>query len=330
MNMYQWAENECRLACGKENPDHNFDSDDFDYGCSCYKSALKAYKSLLDDGHSGMSFSFTKRILERLMDNQPLTPITDDDFFSVERGTEEYPMESEEYLKERGLKSDLQCLRMSSLFRTETIDGCVKYHDIDRYYYVDVECPSDTYSSSADFLDEMFPITMPYNPEVGKYVIYAQTFLSDVNKGDFDTKGILYLKTPSGEKVDVGIYMTEKDGKMVRINRDEYEDLLKHRVDKLYKKVANHLLWTLLSNSASDEEIERRERAYNGLSTTMKLGFEEHLCELCEFFENPDHWKYNTFNISQALCKNDTECFKDVPELVEISNYLQTILKVIE
>ena len=43
MSMYSWAEQECRLACKKENPDFDFDSDDFDYGCSCYKSALKAY-----------------------------------------------------------------------------------------------------------------------------------------------------------------------------------------------------------------------------------------------------------------------------------------------
>ena len=105
MSLYEWAENECRLACKKENPDYNFDSDDFDYGCCCYKSALKAYKLLLEDEHSGASWSFTKRILERLMNSQPLTPITDADFFSAERGKEAYPLESDEYLKKRGIKS---------------------------------------------------------------------------------------------------------------------------------------------------------------------------------------------------------------------------------
>ena len=64
MSMYEWAEQECRLACKKENPNFDFDSDDFDYGCSCYKSALKAYTSLAVDGLSGMSFSFTRDILE--------------------------------------------------------------------------------------------------------------------------------------------------------------------------------------------------------------------------------------------------------------------------
>ena len=41
MSMYKWAEQECKLACKKENPNFDFGSDDFDYGCSCYESALK-------------------------------------------------------------------------------------------------------------------------------------------------------------------------------------------------------------------------------------------------------------------------------------------------
>ena len=84
MSMYEWAEQECRLACKRENPDFDFDGDDFDYGCSCYKSALKAYKSLVEDDHSGMSFSFTRDILERLMRHEPLTLITDDDLKRVD------------------------------------------------------------------------------------------------------------------------------------------------------------------------------------------------------------------------------------------------------
>ena len=47
MTMTEWAEKEIAAACKKENP--NWDSKSFDYGCSCYQSALKAYKSLVDD-----------------------------------------------------------------------------------------------------------------------------------------------------------------------------------------------------------------------------------------------------------------------------------------
>ena len=327
MSLSNWAERECRLACKKENPDYDFDSNEFDYGCSCYKSALKAYNSLMEDGHSGSSFGFTKNILIKLMDGQPLTPITDDDFFSVERGTEAYPLESEEYLKERGLKSQYQCPRMSSLFREETLDGKISYHDIDRAYFVNIEDPSDTYTSWDRFLDDMFPITMPYIPKRGKYKIYAQTFLADKNNGDFDTKGILYLITPSGEKVDIGIYLTEKDGKMVNITKDEYEQLLLKRVDKLNAKIANKLIWTLISNSASYKEISRREKLYDARSEELKERDIKELSKLCEFFCNPDNYKYNNFGMHQSLCKGEKEAYENVPELVEIAEYLDGILK---
>ena len=328
MSMLNWAENECRIACKRENPKFDFDNEkDWDYGCSCYKSALKAYQSLCDDDHSGSSFNITKNILIRLMEGQPLTPITDGDFFSVKRGTEAYPMESIEYLKERGLKSHLQSPRMSSLFREETLDGKVSYHDINRAYYVNIEEPSDTYHSWSGFIDEMFPITMPYMPKKGKYEIYAQTFLADKKHGDFDTVGIFYVITPEGEKVDINLFRTEgDDGEWKVITKEDYDILLSKRVDKLNEEIASHLLWTLISNSSSEEETKRREKAYNEMDQRLK---DKHLSELstkCEFFNNPDNWKYNTFNMTQALCTGDKERYKDIPELMSIANYLSCIL----
>ena len=209
MSMYEWAEQECRLACKKENPNFDFDSDGFDYGCSCYKSALKAYKSLMRDGHSGTSFSFARNILERLMRHEPLTPITDDDF---EGGNLIYDGED---LASMGLKSEIQCPRMSSLFRKETIDGEVTYCDVNRAYCVNIETPSDTFSSSANnIVDELFPIKMPYLPEKEKYKIYWQTFLTDRKNGDFDTRGIIYLITPDGKRIAINRYYNEKEGNL--------------------------------------------------------------------------------------------------------------------
>lgn len=236
-DIYGWAEQECRLACKRENPNFDFDGDDFDYGCSCYKSALKAYKSLVEDEHSGMSFSFTRDILERLMRHEPLTPITDDDF----KG--ENCLYSDEDLASMGLKSKTQCPRMSSLFRKETVDGEVTYNDINRAYCINVESPSDTFSSGiSGIVDEMFPIKMPYFPEKKKYEVHVQSFLTDRRNGDFDTQAILYIITPEGERVDVNRYQTEKDGKMVDITKDEYNELLKRRIDKLNDIVAGRLL----------------------------------------------------------------------------------------
>lgn len=325
MSIYEWAEQECRLACKQENPNFDFDSDEFDYGCNCYKSALKAYKSLLEDGHSGMSFSFTRDILERLMRNEPLAPITDDDF------KDENIIYDTDDLSSMGLKSEIQCSRMSSLFRKETIDGEVTYHDLDRAYCIDMEKPSDTFSSSAsNIVDELFPIKMPYLLERGKYKVYVQSFLTDKKNGDFDTRGIIYIIAPDGKRIDINRYYTEKEGKMVEISKDEYDKLLERRLDKISDTTAGELLWTLISNSSSDDEIERREKMWKSLSSSARNDIESSLREMCTFFEDPDNYKYNTFNIHQNLCKGKFDSFKDINELVEIGEFLQNILKTLE
>ena len=231
-----WAENECRIACKRENPNFDFDSYEFDYGCSCYKTALKAYNSLMEDGHSGMSFSFTKNILIRLMNSQPLTPITDEDFFTVERGTEEWPDNSDDWLKEQGLKSDLQCPRMTSLFRQEHLDGTITYHDVNRAYFIDIDNPTWAYHTSTKFLDEMFPITMPYYPKEKPYQIYTQEILTDKNNGDFDTKAILYMISPECEKIELNIFEAEVNHKWQKISKEEYIERFKRRIDESPKQ----------------------------------------------------------------------------------------------
>lgn len=334
MSMSEWAERECRIACKRENPEFDFDSDEFDYGCSCYKSALKAYKSLMEDGHSGASFSFTKNILIRLMDGQPLTPITDEDFFEGENlGC----LESDEYLKERGLKSDIRCPRMSSLFREETLDGKVTYHDVNRAYFVNIEEPSSTYSSCVSFLDEIYPITMPYVPQKGKYKIYAQEFLTDKKNGDFDTRGVIYMITPEGEKVDLNLYYTEIDGKWTQITKAQYDELLTKRIDKLSEKVADKLIWTLLSNSSDKKESKRRNAAYDKMSDEWKVKMREKLIELCEFFDYEENYKYNTFNMEQKLCKGEAstvnwketqyKLYEGESDLEKIAEFMTIILE---
>lgn len=325
MGMYEWAEQECRLACKKENPNFDFDSDDFDYGCNCYKSALKAYKSLLEDEHSGMSFSFTRNILDRLMRGEPLTPIIDDDF------KDGHIIYDTDDLASMRLKSEIQCPRMSSLFRKETIDGKVTYHDLDRAYCIDIEKPSETFSCSAtDIVDELFPIKMPYLPKREKYKVYVQTFITNKKNGDLDTRGIIYLITPDGKRIDINRYYTEKEGKLVDISKDEYDKLLERRLDKISDTTAEDLLWALIYNSSSDEETKRRKTLWESLSPSVKNDIESSLREMCTFFEDPENYKYNTFSIHQNLCKGKFDSFKDIDELVTIGEFLQNILKTLE
>ena len=75
MSMTEWAKREVEIASKRERGDKP--ESEWDYGCSCYDSALKAFESLCGDGHSGFSIGITKGILNRLIDGKPLTPIED-------------------------------------------------------------------------------------------------------------------------------------------------------------------------------------------------------------------------------------------------------------
>ena len=205
MKMSEWVEREIEIACKKENP--NWDGKSFDYGCSCYQSALKAYKRLCEDEHSGFSFNLTKNVLIRLMNGLPLMPITDDDFTNVEPEIWESP----EYLKENGLKSDLQCPRMGSLFRQETLDGKITYTDVNRTIMHDANGDSWCNCGCASrIVDEMFPIKMPYYPSNEKYKVYGETFYmvdgedkTSENVGSVNLIKIYYIITPNNERIEV-------------------------------------------------------------------------------------------------------------------------------
>ena len=216
--MLDWARREVEIACRKENP--NRKGDEFDYGCACYESALKAFESLCEDGHSGLSLSITHGILDRLLNEQPLTPIEDtDDIWAVcmhpKDGSDKY-----------------QCKRMYSLFKYVYTDGTVKYSDLDRLHCVDIHNPNNTYSFGlvTRIIDDMFPIAMPYMP--GKPIkVYCEDFLTDKKNGDFDTVGVFYaLKTENGhqEKIEINRFFKEEKSfearKWIEITRREYSE----------------------------------------------------------------------------------------------------------
>ena len=115
-SMELWAEREVEIACKHEAPDRK--PGEWDYGCACYESALKAFRSLCEDGHSGFSISMTKFILNRLIEGKPLTSIED---------TEDAWSDISDRSGLRGEIANYQCRRMSSLFKYVYADGSVKY-----------------------------------------------------------------------------------------------------------------------------------------------------------------------------------------------------------
>lgn len=215
-NLLNWAKREVEIACKKENPDRK--EGEFDYGCACYESALKAFESLCEDGHSGFSIKITQAILVRLLDGQPLTPIEDTDDIWDKCS---HPKDGPELY---------QCKRMSSLFKKIYADGSVKYNDNNRVCCVDINHPSTTYIFGlvSEIINKMFPITMPYMP--GKpFRVYCDDFPTVRNSDGFDTVGVFYaLKTENGkqEKIEINRFFRESEGneagKWTEISKEEY------------------------------------------------------------------------------------------------------------
>lgn len=221
MSMKTWAEREAALRIEFERKNNDTDEPFFDYGAACVESALKAFNCLMDDGHSGMSIGLTKAFLNRLIDGKPLTPIED---------TEDIW----EFICEHDGVKTYQCTRMSSLFKDEYPDGTVKYHDNNRVVCYEISVPDISFYSGLiiKIIDDMFPITMPYWPKDNPYKVYVEEFLTDPKNGDYDTMGVLYLRTPDGEKIDISRYFKEAEGGFAEIDEDEYITRIKADVRK--------------------------------------------------------------------------------------------------
>lgn len=215
MDMKEWAKREVEIACKKEKPKDS-EPNMWDYGCACYESALKAFNTLCEDGHSGCSIGVTKNILMRLIDGKPLTPIEDTPdiwHFSFTRN-EETPG-----------PNVYQCSRMSSFFKEVYPDGAIKYDDIDRVTCVSVDNPNNWYSSGLvrGVINEMFPISMPYLPASNSFKVYCEDFLTDRKNGDFDTVGIFYAIKPDGERIEINRFFDGSGVGFKEITREEYD-----------------------------------------------------------------------------------------------------------
>lgn len=209
-NMELWAEEEIRIACERERGGTS--EEEWDYGVACYESALKAFRSLAEDGHSGMSIGITLNILNRLVKGQPLTPIEDTDDVWRECGA---------YLSKPNCTT-YQCRRMSSLFKDVYADGRIEYKDINRFSCRTLDSSAWWHNGHVSKIASgYFPITMPYIPRT--YTVICEEFLTDRKNGDFDTIGILYILDNAGERKGVNRYFAEAEEGWREIELSEYE-----------------------------------------------------------------------------------------------------------
>lgn len=210
MSTLEWAKREVEIACKSIETD---DADDISvkYSQSCMTSALKAFESLCEDGHSGMSIHITQNILNRLIDGKALTPIED---------TEDA---WEECLSVNGEKI-YQCKRMSSLFKIIDEYGNVTYSDNNRCYMRELTSNTTWHSGLiTQIYDEMFPISFPYDaPEKPDEVMCAE-YLTDRTNGDFDTIGVFCIERYNGEQIPIYRYFKESENDWDEITFGEYE-----------------------------------------------------------------------------------------------------------
>lgn len=205
MTTLEWVKNEIRLAKAASGND--------EYFSLCCDSAIKAFQSLMNDGHSGCSISITMDILNHLASNKPLTPITENDTFSKECGC---PYDD---------AVDYQCDRMSSLFKTVQSDGTIKYTDINRIAVYDVSSANPNIGFHNGFVSsiihDMFPINLPYTPE--RLKVYVTEYLTDPKNGDFDTISIFKVVKSDGAEIQINRYFKEDEESFTEISKEEYD-----------------------------------------------------------------------------------------------------------
>lgn len=211
MNHLEWAENEIKLALKR---DENTTDAAYDYAKICFDSALKAYKSLIEDNHSGNSWGITKKILTRLINSVPLTPIED---------TEDVWSDCSAFFGE----PRWQCVRCSSLFKKLDEDGNAVYEDNDRAVCIDEKGSGWHNGLASAIIDEMYPITMPYMPSEKPYKIYRKEYSSKGNDGEKDIVVFDHIMEPDGTRKEISRIFKEENNTYKEISVGEFEALIR-------------------------------------------------------------------------------------------------------
>lgn len=212
MSIDVWAKKEVELAMN-EAIKSGSDNCSTHYICECLNSALKAFNSLLEDGHSGASVKQTLMFLQRLVRRLPLTPIDEDTTWVKSN------------VSESG-KTTYRCARMSGLFKDVDREGNITYTDVHRVVCVnkdDVQAPVWYNGFISRIVNSIYPIKFPYYPSSDPIIAYVSEHTTSL-KEDFDTICIDSVKLNNGETVDVKRFFKEDtdSNSWVEIDKEEY------------------------------------------------------------------------------------------------------------
>ena len=243
MKNIETIEKEIRAAQKRENP--NWDGKSFDYGCSIYEIALESYKTIYPiiekAGFSGYAYGLYTGLMARLLKDQPINPITDDDFV----GGVGMPYD------EKNKIQTYQCGKYSSIFKEVKDDGSITYHDINRCTVIDYNDTS-WHSGYVERLckDYIPEIKMPYLPTDKPIKIYVWDFSSAQSKKAMDlitnnsSTRLLYSDRKHKMWVELGSYnsvfirhIVFPNGDIVNVNKLYlYESYTPTKCSKRYYK----------------------------------------------------------------------------------------------
>ncbi len=212
MSIDVWAKKEVELAID-EAVKSGSDTSSAHYISECLNSALKAFDSLLEDGHSGASVEQTLMFLQRLVRRLPLTPI-DEDTKWVKSS-----------VPDSG-KTTYRCVRMSSLFKEVDREGNITYSDVHRVVCVNkdnIQAPVWYNGFVSKIVNSIYPIKFPYYPSSDPIIAYVSEHTTSL-KEDFDTICIDSVKLNNGETVEVKRFFKEdtEGNSWLEIDPEEY------------------------------------------------------------------------------------------------------------
>lgn len=143
----------------------------------CMQYALNAYRAMADGNHSEFSWLNTGIILKRLIDELPLTPITEEnaDWISVNK---------KEYEHDKLVSRMYHSRRLSSLFKEVLADGTVVYTDVSRASFFNVNKEDNECFGNwkiENWLNKKFPVKLPYYPSKRNEVI---VYYEDIYDGE--------------------------------------------------------------------------------------------------------------------------------------------------
>ena len=186
-----------------------------------YLAAGKAVECFADMKSSPFT---ALRITERLLRHKPLTAIKDtiDIWEKVVDNTEVGD-------------TTYQCKRYSGLFKVVDKTGKVHYNDVSRVVATDPDGITFQSSLATDLVNEMFPITFPYNVPMMPFRVSYESFLFDqtVKNSDFDTVALYTVITPRGAEIEVNKFFAYgKDDNPYEITEEQFNARKKVRIQE--------------------------------------------------------------------------------------------------